>query len=110
MLYAFSYHLYNLKNVKNTHGGVLLLEACNFTKINTPAWVFFMFFKLYKLCQIAQGTISIGAILFLFSDGRCLMDPFIQLPSRKSLPDYYQIIKQPIDIKKIKVLIAFFLF
>ena len=25
MLYAIWYHLYNLKNVKNTHGGVLLL-------------------------------------------------------------------------------------
>ena len=34
-------YLYNLKNVKNTHEGVLLLvklqaEAYNFTKINTP--------------------------------------------------------------------------
>ena len=38
---AIWYHLYNLKNVKNTHGGVLILIklqalACNFTKINTP--------------------------------------------------------------------------
>ena len=37
----FCYHLYNLKNMKNTHGEVLLLvkfqaEACNFTKSNTP--------------------------------------------------------------------------
>ena len=35
------YHLYNLKNVKNNHGEVLILvtlqtSACNFTKINTP--------------------------------------------------------------------------
>ena len=35
------YHVYNLKNVKNTHGGVLILvklqtESCNSTKINTP--------------------------------------------------------------------------
>ena len=35
------HHLYNLKNVKNAYGGVLLLvkllaEACNFTKSNTP--------------------------------------------------------------------------
>ena len=28
--------------MKNTHGGVLLL-ACNFTKSNTPPWVFFTF-------------------------------------------------------------------
>ena len=39
----------NFKNVKNTHGGMLLLvklqaEACNFTKSNIPPWVFFTFF------------------------------------------------------------------
>ena len=44
---AIWYHLYNLKDVKNTHGSVLVLvklqaEACNFTKRNTP-WVFFTF-------------------------------------------------------------------
>ena len=31
-------------------------KACNFTKINTPPWVFFTFFKLYKWYQIAQRT------------------------------------------------------
>ena len=40
--------------MKNTHGIVLLL-ACNFTKSNTPSWVFFTFFKLYEWYQIAQG-------------------------------------------------------
>ena len=30
------------------------LKACNFTKINTPPWVFFTFFKLYKWYQIVQ--------------------------------------------------------
>ena len=29
-------------------------EACNFTKSNTPLWVFHTFFKLYKWYQIAQ--------------------------------------------------------
>ena len=53
------YHLYNLKNVKNA-GGVLLVvefraEACNFTNGKTPPWAFFMFFKLYKWYQIAQS-------------------------------------------------------
>ena len=48
-----------LKNVKNTHKGVLILvelqaSACNFTKIKTPPWVFFIFFKSYKWYQIAQ--------------------------------------------------------
>ena len=45
MIWCYSY---NLKNVKNTHGGVLILvklqaEACNFTRIKTPPWVFFIF-------------------------------------------------------------------
>ena len=56
---AIWYHLYNLKHVKNTHGGVLLLVkfkalACNFTKSNTPPWVFLTFFKLYKWYQMPQ--------------------------------------------------------
>ena len=61
MFCAIWYHLYNFKNVKNTHGGVLLLvklqdAACNFTKSNTPPCMFFAFFKLYKWHQIAQRT------------------------------------------------------
>ena len=53
------YHLYNLKNVKNSHGGMLILvmlqaSACNFTKTNTPPWMFFTFLKLRKCYQIAQ--------------------------------------------------------
>ena len=47
--------------VKLQAGGVLLLIkfqaflACNFTKSNTPPWMFFAFFKLYK------GTESLNA-------------------------------------------------
>ena len=59
MRYAIWYQLYNLKNVKNTYGGVLLsvklLKACNFTKSNNPPWVFFTFFEWYKWNQIAQN-------------------------------------------------------
>ena len=58
------YHLYNLKNVENTHGGELLLvklqaSACNFTKSNSPPWVFSTFLKLYKWYQIAQSTTNL---------------------------------------------------
>ena len=61
MLCAIWYHLHNSKNVKKTHGRVLLLvklqaSACNFTKSNTPPSVFFMFFKLYKWYQIVQSV------------------------------------------------------
>ena len=44
---AICYHLYNSKKVKN-------ILPCNFTKSNTPPWVYFTFFKLYKWYQIAQ--------------------------------------------------------
>ena len=51
VVYAIWYHPYNIKNVKNTDGGLLLLvklqaSACSFTKSNTPPWVFLTFFKL----------------------------------------------------------------
>ena len=57
---AIWYHLYNLKNVKKTHGGVLILEklqaeTCNFTEINTPPWVFF------TLLNCTNGTKSRNA-------------------------------------------------
>ena len=37
------------------------------------------------------------------ADGRILGEPFTALPSRKDLPDYYEVIKKPVDFKKIKV-------
>ena len=53
MLCATWYHFYDFKNVKNTHGGMLLLvklqtEARNFTKTNTPLWVSH-FFKIVQM-------------------------------------------------------------
>jgi SWI/SNF-related matrix-associated actin-dependent regulator of chromatin subfamily A protein 2/4 len=36
------------------------------------------------------------------SDDRVLSDPFMKLPSRRSLPDYYEVIRKPVDILKIK--------
>ena len=46
---AIWYHLYNLKNVKNTHGRVLLLVKLQATKSNTHPWVFFMFFSILQM-------------------------------------------------------------
>jgi len=34
--------------------------------------------------------------------GRRLSDPFVQLPPRKELPDYYEVIKHPVDMKKMR--------
>ena len=36
-------------------------------------------------------------------NGRIVSDIFMMLPTRRELPQYYQIIKKPIDLKKIKV-------
>jgi SWI/SNF-related matrix-associated actin-dependent regulator of chromatin subfamily A protein 2/4 len=37
------------------------------------------------------------------SDGRMLSAAFEKLPSKKDLPEYYEIITNPLDFKKIKV-------
>ena len=65
--FAICYHFYNYKNVKNAHGGVLILaklkNLLKFTKINTPPWVFFTFFKLYKWYQIAQRITFLPSLI-----------------------------------------------
>merc|ERR1712227_520515 len=35
-------------------------------------------------------------------DGRVLSEPFMKLPTRKELPDYYEVIRRPVDIFKIQ--------
>ena len=54
MLCAIWYHLYNLKNVKNIHGRVLVLVqlqalACNSSKSDPPPWVFFEFSEIAQM-------------------------------------------------------------
>lgn len=41
-------------------------------------------------------------IQYADGSGRRLSDPFMQLPPRRDLPDYYDMIKRPVDIKKIR--------
>merc|ERR1719247_1964508 len=36
------------------------------------------------------------------SEGRRLSDPFIHLPPKRDLPDYYEQIKRPVDVSKIR--------
>lgn len=40
------------------------------------------------------------------AEDRPLADAFLELPSRKELPDYYDVIRQPLDIKKIRYRIS----
>ena len=51
--------------------------------------------KMKKLMEIV--------IQYKDQDGsdRVLSDPFMKLPTRKELPDYYDVIKKPVDITKI---------
>ena len=65
-LCAIWHHLHNLKNVENTHGGVVLI-AFKFNKSNTLPWVFFSVFKLYKWYQIVQSITCVSSHIFLFS-------------------------------------------
>ena len=39
---------------------------------------------------------------YVDGDERELSEIFMKLPSKRDLPDYYQLISQPIDLKKIK--------
>ncbi|CAG0885583.1 unnamed protein product [Darwinula stevensoni] len=41
-------------------------------------------------------------VAYTDSDGRVLSEPFMKLPSKKELPHYYEVIKRPLDIQKIK--------
>ena len=50
-----------VKNMKSPHGEVLFLVK--FTKSNTPTWVFFTLFKLYKWYQIAQSIFILRKLL-----------------------------------------------
>lgn len=36
------------------------------------------------------------------SDGRTLSEPFLRLPSKRELPDYYVLIKRPMDLRKMR--------
>ena len=71
---AICYQLYNLKNVKNIHGGALILvksatSACNVAKINTPPWVFSRFLNCTNIPNRATHHIS---SLFISPEG-CLL-------------------------------------
>ena len=65
MYCAIWYHLYNSKNVKNTHGGVSIsvncrLLPCNFFKSNTPPWESNTppWYKWYQIAQRNTNNLS----------------------------------------------------
>ncbi|KAL4709787.1 hypothetical protein ACJJTC_001241 [Scirpophaga incertulas] len=56
-----------------------------------------------ELNQMKKRFKSIMKKVIDYTDegGRVLSEPFMKLPSRRELPDYYDVIKKPLDIKKI---------
>ena len=68
MLCVFGTICCNLKNVKNTHGGVLLLvniqaESCAFTKSNSPPRVLHVF----KLKMVPNYAKRLICMFYIFS-------------------------------------------
>uniref|UniRef100_A0A4W5Q2W5 SWI/SNF related BAF chromatin remodeling complex subunit ATPase 4 n=1 Tax=Hucho hucho TaxID=62062 RepID=A0A4W5Q2W5_9TELE len=59
-----------------------------------------------KMKKIVDAVIkykdSISGDVLHSSNGRQLSEVFIQLPSRKELPEYYELIRKPVDFRKIK--------
>ena len=55
---AIWYHLYNLRNVKNTLEGVFFLvkKACNFTKSDIRPWVFSRFLNNANVTKSRKGS------------------------------------------------------
>ena len=93
MYCAIWYYFYNLKEVKNTHRGVLLLvklqaSVHNFAKNNNLPCAFSTFFKLYKWYQIAQRITNVfsktqAQLLTLLGFVRFLLRCFAFLSYRK---------------------------
>lgn len=54
-----------------------------------------------KMRKIMSGVVN-----YTDSEERTLADAFLELPSRKELPDYYEVIRKPVDIKRIRYRIS----
>ena len=66
MLCTIWYNLYNLKNVKKSHGGVLLLVK--FTKSNTLPWVLFTFLNCTNSTKSRKALHMIFRCFLMFSE------------------------------------------
>jgi SWI/SNF-related matrix-associated actin-dependent regulator of chromatin subfamily A protein 2/4 len=55
--------------------------------------------------KLTRMMIKLWELIVDYKDtsGRQISSIFMVLPTRKELPQYYQIIKKPMDLKKIKV-------
>lgn len=61
------------------------------------------------IAEVDEGVLSLSDdVISCSASGRQLSEVFIQLPSRKELPEYYELIRKPVDFRKIKVNQFFF--
>uniref|UniRef100_H2USK7 SWI/SNF related BAF chromatin remodeling complex subunit ATPase 2 n=1 Tax=Takifugu rubripes TaxID=31033 RepID=H2USK7_TAKRU len=60
--------------------------------------------QMNTIIDTIQGNHFLNSILIIsnYLSGRQLSEVFVQLPSRKELPEYYELIRKPVDFKKIK--------
>lgn len=58
---------------------------------------------LINLHLFQRNLPQTGFVFSNYRSGRQLSEVFVQLPSRKELPEYYELIRKPVDFKKIKV-------
>eukprot|EP00095_Tigriopus_kingsejongensis_P009239 maker-scaffold495_size155559-snap-gene-0.32 protein:Tk09239 transcript:maker-scaffold495_size155559-snap-gene-0.32-mRNA-1 annotation:"homeotic gene" len=59
-----------------------------------------------KRLQKKMATLMQIVVQYKDQDERVLSEPFMKLPSKKELPDYYEVIKRPVDIARIMNKIA----
>lgn len=73
--------------------------------------------SLYSLNQVSAYVLQVSTIkwvtalfLYLFLNtslfyrlGRQISKGFVQLPSRKEVPEYYELIRKPVDFRRIRV-------
>lgn len=72
------------------------------------SFAFFFFSEIKdKFFLRVHNLLCFCVFLPSYSSGRQLSEVFIQLPSRKELPEYYELIRKPVDFKKIKVDLSF---
>jgi len=79
------------KNSRKKHEAEEYVEESRKKRRNADAKILK---KMKKLVEVVMQ--------YQDSDGRILSEPFYKLPSKKELPDYYEIIRKPVDIAKIQ--------
>lgn len=101
-LVLFIVHLLFVKrHVLATYCTYLLNGKCDLVSV-LAILLALMLQKVLKLSILFSVDLKYF-LVFLNRSGRQLSEVFVQLPSRKELPEYYELIRKPVDFKKIKV-------